>query len=124
MKLSDAEWTVMNAVWLDAPATAREVLERTEDATGWAYSTVKTLLSRLVGKGALQERKRANTSVYSPRVSQDEARTSALHALVARAFDGTFDSLFQHLVAEEQLDPHDRARLAEMLRELDRKNGR
>lgn len=119
VKLSDAEWTVMNAVWTGAPASARDVLERVHGETGWAYSTVKTLLARLVEKGAVGERKRANTSIYEPLISRSQARRSALRALLDTAFDGAFGSLMQHMVADEKLSKRDRAKLAEMLRELD-----
>lgn len=117
MKLSDAEWTVINVVWERSPATARDVLERTEAETGWAYTTVKTLLSRLVEKGALRVRKRANTSLYEPLISRQDARRSALRALLDRAFDGTFGGLLQHLIADEKLSGKDRERLRSMLQE-------
>lgn len=117
MKLSDAEWTVINVVWERSPASARDVLEQTEAATGWAYTTVKTLLSRLVDKGALRMRKRANTSFYEPLVSRKDARRSAVRSLLDRAFDGTFGSLLQHLVSDEKLSKKDRERLATMLRD-------
>lgn len=120
MKLSDSEWTVMNAVWKQTPATARDVLERTAAETDWAYTTVKTILARLVDKGALRERKRANVSLYEPVVSRGQARHSAVRSLLDKAFDGTFGSLFHHLVAEEKLSKKERDKLATLLSELDR----
>lgn len=116
-KLSDAEWTVMNAVWQGSPASAREVLRRTHGATGWAYTTVKTLLDRLVEKGVLAVEKRGNTGHYEPLVSRPQARGSALRSLLDKAFDGAFVPLLQHLVAEERLSKRDRAELARLLRE-------
>ena len=117
MRLNDSEWTVMNALWDRSPASGREVLEQVCGETAWAYSTVKTILSRLLEKGAVRMSKRANTSLYEPLVSQDQARRSALHSLVDRAFDGTFGSLFQHMVAEEKLSKKDREKLEAMLNE-------
>ena len=119
MKLSDAEWTVMNAVWESSPATARDVLEHCEAETSWAYTTVKTLLARLVDKGALAERKRANTSMYEPRVTRTAARRSALRSLLDKAFDGAFGPLLQHMVSDEKLSKRDRTELTTMLGELE-----
>ena len=119
MKLSDAEWTVMNALWERSPANARDVLEHCEAETSWAYTTVKTLLARLVGKGALAERKRANTSLYEPLVSRTEARHSALRSLLDKAFDGAFGPLLQHMVSDEKLSKRDRRELTSMLEELE-----
>ncbi len=116
-KLSDAEWTVMEALWEKAPASGREVSDRTHPTTAWAYTTVKTLLSRLVEKGAVAEEKRGNQSFFSPLVTRKEARRSAVRALLDRAFGGTFGSLLQHMVEDERLSAKDRARLTAMLRE-------
>jgi BlaI family penicillinase repressor len=124
MKLSDAEWTVMQAVWTQAPASARDVLERVHAETGWAYSTVKTLLARLVEKAALRERKRANTSFYEPLVTRDAARRAAVRSLLDKAFDGTFGSLVQHMVDSEKLPKKERAKLARLLEEAEREEGR
>ena len=120
MKLSDAEWTVMNALWKRSPANARDVLEHCEPETSWAYTTVKTLLARLVDKGALAERKRANTSVYDPLVSRTEARHSALRSLLDKAFDGAFGPLLQHMVSDEKLSKRDRRELTSMLEEIEK----
>ena len=119
MRLSDAEWTVMQAVWNRAPASARDVLDEVGDETGWAYTTVKTLLARLVEKGALSEGRQANVNIYEPRITRNEARGSALRSLIDRAFDGTFGSLFQHLIAEERLSARDMKALERMLQESD-----
>jgi len=62
MKLTEAEWQIMNALWKQYPATAREVIERIPVETGWADTTVKTMLSRLVAKKVVAEVKRSNTS--------------------------------------------------------------
>jgi BlaI family transcriptional regulator, penicillinase repressor len=121
MKLTESEWIVMNAVWERSPASARDVLERIEAETGWAYTTLKTVLTRLVDKGALSVRKRANTSFYEPLVTRDTARRSAVRLLLDRAFDGTFGSFIHHLVAEAKLAAKDKQKLAAMLDDADRK---
>lgn len=122
MKLSDSEWIVMRAVWGQDPVSARDVLERTGQETGWAYTTVRTILERLVDKGILQVSKRANTSLYEPLLSRKQAQHSALRSLLDRAFDGTFGSLLQHLAAEEHLSKKDRERLVRILSDLEGEN--
>ena len=109
----------MQAVWNRAPASARDVLDEVGEETGWAYTTVKTLLARLVEKGALSEGRQANINIYEPRITRNEARGSALRSLLDRAFDGTFGSLFQHLIKEERLSARDVKALERMLHEID-----
>jgi BlaI family transcriptional regulator, penicillinase repressor len=127
MRLNDSEWTVMSAIWLareataDGAVTAREIHDRIDEATGWAYTTLKTILTRLVEKGALSERKVGNQSVFVPLLSRDEARTSAVRSLVERAFDGTIGSLLMHMAGRERLGKRDRERLLALLKDADAK---
>ena len=103
MKLTEAEWQIMNALWENFPATARQIADRLGDEVDWAYTTIKTLLTRLHEKGAVSERKRANSSVYEPILSRGSARRSALHALADSAFGGAFGPLLHFLVEEQDL---------------------
>ncbi|MEM7165185.1 MAG: BlaI/MecI/CopY family transcriptional regulator [Planctomycetota bacterium] len=117
MQLSEAEWKVMNAIWAEAPSSARDVLEHLGDETTWAYTTVKTMLARLAEKGALSVRKRANTSMYEPLISREEARRSAVKGLLERAFGGSFAPLVQFLVSDRDLSPADRKTLEKLIAE-------
>lgn len=119
MQLTETEWKVMNRLWDRVePCSARDVLEGLEDETGWAYTTVKTILARLQTKGAVKARMRANTSLYEPCITRVEARRSALRSLLERAFEGTFGSFVQFLARDEKLTKRERAELATMLQEL------
>ncbi len=115
MKLSDTEWSVMKILWEKSPASVRDVHEQVHEETEWAYTTVKTILDRLVDKGAVKFRRRANSRLFEPLISKGQARKHALQSLVEKAFDGTFGSLFQHMVSEEKLSKKDRLKLVEML---------
>src|SRR5262245_32056649 len=119
-RLSDAEWTAMRALWERSPASARDVLEVVGPATGWAYTTVKTVLDRLVEKGALKTRKRANVLFYEPRITREAARATAVRSLLERAFDGAFGSLVHHMLSEERLSARERAELRALLDAHDR----
>lgn len=103
MRFSEAEWKVMRVVWRRPGVAVREVAAELAGETGWSYSTVKTMLARLVEKGALSLEKDANLYRYTATVDERDARRSALRSLLDRAFDGTLGSLLHHLVAEEKL---------------------
>ncbi len=124
MRLNDSEWTVMGALWEAsergiADVTARDIHGLLGDSKDWAYTTLRTLLARLVEKGAIAERKIGNQSIYTPLVTQEAARTSAVRSLLERAFDGTVGSLLQHLAARERLSGRDRERLQALVDEVD-----
>jgi predicted transcriptional regulator len=111
--LTDAEWKVMRCLWDDAPATAREISDRLD--TGWAYTTVKTFLDRLVEKGAVRARRRGQADVYTPAVKKSEARRAAVRALAAKAFDGAVGPMVHYLVGK--LSAKERAEVRRLLKE-------
>jgi BlaI family penicillinase repressor len=121
MKLTQSEWQIMNALWDKNPVTARELAEHLPDDVHWAYTTIKTMLSRLVVKEAVSERKRGNTSVYEPLISRTRARGSALHSLINQAFDGAVEPLVHSLVDGRKLSKKEREKLIRILREEDSK---
>ena len=115
MKLTEAEWQIMNALWQKHPATAREIMDRLPPGVNWAYTTIKTMLTRLVEKQAVGEVKEGNTSVYEPRVSRQKARRSALRSLLDQAFDGALGPLVHFLAEEEQLTAKEKKELRKIL---------
>lgn len=115
-ELSDAEWKVMNAVWRKHPASVREVIENLENAPGWAYTTVKTMLGRLAEKGILSVEKTNNTSYYEPLVTRAQARRNALERLIERAFDGAFGPMLHFLVNNEKLSEQDKSLVDDYLK--------
>jgi predicted transcriptional regulator len=119
MNLSDAEWKVMQALWTCQPATARELMGALESQTDWAYSTLKTMLSRLVEKGAVRSRLGGRQQVYTAQLPKRRARTEALSGLLGKAFDGRWAHLFHHMAEEQRLSARDRDELRELLRRLD-----
>ncbi|HNY79865.1 MAG: BlaI/MecI/CopY family transcriptional regulator [Sedimentisphaerales bacterium] len=115
MKLTEAEWQIMKALWEKHPATAREIMERLPAGVKWAYTTIKTMLTRLVDKQVVSEAKQGNTSVYDPLISQRKARLSAFRSLLETAFDGAMGPLVHFLVEEEQLTPKQKRELARLV---------
>ncbi|MFT4515113.1 MAG: BlaI family penicillinase repressor [Planctomycetota bacterium] len=124
MKLSDSEWIVMRALWAQAPATARDVLDRVADEADWAYTTVKTLLTRLQGKEAVASERRGKTDWFRPLVSKESATRTAFRGLLDRAFEGTIGGLLHHLAKDEKLNKRDREELRRTLRDLDEEEAR
>lgn len=119
MRLTGAEWKVMNVLWEVHPATARMIYEAVAEATGWAYDTVRTILNRLAKKGAVRSQLQANVAYFEPILSREEARQTALTWIQEKAFNGARGSLLHFLVSEEHLSAKERQELAKLLRELE-----
>jgi predicted transcriptional regulator len=117
MRLSEAEWQIRKALWRCQPATVRDLIEHLPPGVDWAYTTVKTMLTRLEGKEAVSERKTKNVSVYEALVSPQTARGSAWSSFLNQAFDGAMEPLLHFLVRERKLTKKQRRHLAQLLEE-------
>lgn len=117
MHLSDAEWKVMNVLWDDGAAlSTRQVLHQLPDHTRWAYTTAKTILTRLADKGALDTQTPGNTVLYTPRITRRAARRAEVQAVLDRAFDGAAGPLLEFTATEWALpDSAQRRRLITLL---------
>ncbi|HZV33712.1 MAG TPA: BlaI/MecI/CopY family transcriptional regulator [Verrucomicrobiae bacterium] len=87
-RISDAEWTVMKAVWQLNGGTAREIIDALRDTADWKPKTIHTLIARLTQKGALLAEKKGREYVFKPRVSERSCRLAASRSFLARVFDG------------------------------------
>jgi len=105
----------MNALWEKHPATAREIMGRLPQGVKWAYTTLKTMLSRLVEKEAVSEHKQSNTSIYEPLVTQRKARLSAFRLLLDQSFDGAMGPLMHFMLQEQKLNDKQKKELIEIL---------
>jgi predicted transcriptional regulator len=90
-QLGKLEAEVMNVVWDEGRATVHTVLRRLNSrrrGRELAYTTVMTVLARLVDKAFLAREKEGRAFVYRPTVSRETVADSALRRVVDRFFDG------------------------------------
>ena len=80
--LGKAEWRLMEALWARGRATASELQRELEPREHWAYSTVKTMLDRLVEKSYAKSRRVGSVHEYSPRVRRGSAVANLVDDLV------------------------------------------
>jgi len=114
--ISDAEWDLLEALWEAGPSTARAVGESLESTRGWAYSTVKTMLDRMVEKQLVAARQVGNVWEYAAKVEPEEARRSAWRRFVDAAFDGASASALHFVVSEARLTRKQREELLNLLK--------
>ena len=118
-RLSDAEWYVMEALWSAAePLTAVEIAERVSGDRDWSLATVKSLLSRLLAKRAVEPKKDGRRFLYSPAIERGPYVADESRRFVTRLFGGKLSPLFARFAEEEALDDEDIARIEAILREL------
>lgn len=109
----------MDALWRLGQGTAREVLELAREETGWAYTTVKTMLDRLTDKGHLVADRGAAAVLYRPRLERADAQRHAARRLRDRVFGGDPAPLVLCLLEDESLSEGERRELSRRLRALE-----
>jgi BlaI family transcriptional regulator, penicillinase repressor len=118
MKISDAEWRLMRILWRRRAATAADVIEELLPETGWSHRTVRTLLGRLVEKGAIVFEQEGNRYVYRPKVTQSRCVRQETRSFVEKVFGGDATELLIHFVQNEAITPQ---QVDELKRLLDEK---
>lgn len=117
IELTSAEWAVVKAIWEKEPCTAPEVLERLADRTDWTYSTVRTLMDRMVAKGLLAVRKEGKLSWFESRVNREQAQRGELLYALKHAFDGATAPLVRCLLDSRGLSEKELDELDALIRE-------
>jgi BlaI family penicillinase repressor len=119
VRLSDAEWDVMEVLWAaNGALTATDIAERVPADRQWTLPTVKSLLSRLLAKQAVAPRKDGRRFLYSPAIERDSYVGSESRRFVGRVFGGKLSPLFARLAEEEALGDDDLAEIAALIEEL------
>ncbi|KAF1698562.1 BlaI/MecI/CopY family transcriptional regulator [Pseudoxanthomonas jiangsuensis] len=117
--ISEAEATVMEVLWRGSPRSAEEVIAALAADTGWAEPTVKTLLNRLLNKGAISAEKDGRRYLYSPVLRREAWVQQQSEGLLARLFGGRVAPLVAHFSERGKLGAADIAELKRLVRELD-----
>lgn len=121
-ELTEAEWDIIQVVWENEPCAAPSVQEKLAARKKWTYSTVKTLMDRMVAKGLLTTERIRNLMLYRAAVSQEEARRGELLKTVKRAFGGAFTPMMQFMVENDTLSRRELDELESLIRKKRRKS--
>ena len=117
-RISEAEHAVMEILWTDHPRGANEVFDALGQERDWSLATVKTLLSRLVTKGAARTEPEGRRFLYSPAIERSAYVGGESRRFVDRLFGGRPASLFAHLAEREALSEDDLSEIEKLLKEL------
>jgi BlaI family penicillinase repressor len=115
-KISDTEWEIMRVVWSGHPLTAAEIITQlTTSDPSWHPKTARTLLARLVDKGALDYEAQGRAYVYRPRVTEAECIAAASGSFLERVFGGSLKPMLAHFIEQRRLTQQELDELRAML---------
>lgn len=116
IRLSEAEWKVMNALWEKAPQTMMQLTRCFQETTGWTKHTVMTFLKRMEDKGAVYYEAGARAKLYYPKIERREAVLQETEEFLERVFDGRMGLMLNTMVEQKALSGKEIAELYEILK--------
>ena len=119
MQISDAEAVVMDVLWKRSPLSADEVVMALSSRQDWQDATVKTLLNRLLKKGAIDAEKDGRRYLYAPVLQREAWVQGESESLLDRVFGGRVAPLVAHFSEHRKLSRKDIADLRKLLDGID-----
>jgi BlaI family penicillinase repressor len=116
IELTESEWTIIKAVWDNEPCAAPVIQDKLHKQTAWTYSTVRTLMDRMVAKGLLAAEKVRNLTLYRSVVTREQAQRGELFYALKHAFNGALTPMVQCLIESHDLSAEELAKLESLIK--------
>jgi len=117
LSISESEWKVMKVLWEKPDLTLREVAARLKE-TDWSYTTIRTLVTRLMEKGAIDADKSLSNFRYFPAVSENECKIKEVNRFLSRVFDGSVSMLVSTLTKDSNLTEEEQKELMSIIEKM------
>jgi len=101
--LNGSEWRIMEYLWTDSPRTVMQIVNRLKGETGWAKSTITTLVGRMEAKGLLYYKDGGKAREYYPAITREEAALTETESLLSRVYKGSVGLMMHTLVENKPL---------------------
>ncbi|MFK2931025.1 BlaI/MecI/CopY family transcriptional regulator [Dyella agri] len=119
--ISEAESRVMEVLWRKSPQSSEEIVAALQRESDWHEKTIRTLLSRLLGKGAASAEKDGRRYLYSPTITREQWQSQESRSLLDRVFGGRLGPLLAHFSEHEKLSAKDVTELRKLLESIEKK---
>ena len=116
IKLSEAEWKVMNFLWEEAPRTIMQITNHFKETTGWTKHTVMTFLRRMEEKGAVHYEEGERAKLFYPDIEKTEAAFQETEEFLDKVFNGRLGLMLNTMVERKSLSGEEITELYEILK--------
>ena len=120
-KITPSEWEVMKLLWGRAPQTSAEIVETLSLRTTWTPKTIRTLINRLVKKGALEFKKEGRIHHYSAVAAQKDCALAETRSFVERVYGGALEPMLANFLEAEVLSDEEIEKLKRIIEDKERK---
>jgi BlaI family penicillinase repressor len=111
----------MEIIWQQHPITALEVVQKLGPVRQWQDQTIRTMLRRLIDKGAVTYKVEGKVYHYQPAVSRAQCVRVESQSFLERVFGGAAKPLLVQMVQAADLSPEDIAELKQLLAKKEKK---
>ncbi|MDB5438187.1 MAG: putative transcriptional regulator [Caulobacteraceae bacterium] len=118
-RVTGAESLIMDQLWREAPLTAEQMFGVLGPSQKWSEGTVKTLIGRLLGKGAISAEKQGRRYLYRPVLARNAYLATESDGLIDRLFGGRLAPLMLHFSQRERLSEEDLAEIKRLIAEIE-----
>ena len=118
ISITESEWKVMEVLWERSPVSLKEILSVLKAKTPWSTTTVRTLLVRLMDKGAVEADKTTTNFKYYPLIEKEVCQIQETKNLLDRVFNGSVGALVSTLVKESDLTEEERKDLLNIISKM------
>lgn len=121
LQITQSEWIIMERLWEDPPKTLMELKRELEPETGWAKSTVATMLTRMLDKDVIRYETDGKTKQFYPAVTKQEVTMAETDSMLERLYHGSVGMMVSALVDNQKLSRQEIEELLDILREAGEK---
>lgn len=122
-QLGRVQLLIMQVLWENERATAREITDRINESEPIAHSTVQTLLRGLEEKNAVDHETEERTFTFFPLICEADFKQSATQDLLTRVFRGSVEGLVAHLLQSDDVSADELADLRKLINRQAKKKG-
>lgn len=119
MKLSEREWTVLNALWKADGGELGTIVNILFPHTGWNRNTVLTYLTRMEAKGLVSIDKDASPHIYRATLDRESCQQKERKSFLNRVYSGATGDLIAAFLKEETISAEEREKLKQILDEME-----
>jgi BlaI family transcriptional regulator, penicillinase repressor len=120
ISISEAESVVMEILWSRHPLMAEDIVATLGEQQEWQEATIKTLINRLLKKGAISAESQGRRYLYAPVLLREDWLHSQSAGLLDRLFDGRIAPLVAHFSTHRKLSKRDIAELKKLIQEMEK----
>lgn len=103
IKLSDAEWKILELLWKQGPMTLMEITHALQEETGWQRTTVVSFLKRMEAKDAVYHIEGERAKMFYPKVEQSETQLKETQSFLDKVYRGNVGLMLSNMIRQKAL---------------------